>query len=259
MRNPFRLAAFLSTGLLLLASPAWLRGDVPQLQARGYTNDFAGVLSAEAIARANRLAAEVEKKTGAQIAVLTVKSLDGEPIEDYANTVARRWGIGHKDNRGVLLLLAVQDRRDRIEVGYGLEPILPDGKVGGILRGLRPYLQQRNYEAAVLLALDQIAGVIAQESGVALDTRPLEIAPPAGRRETSLPAWVVVLIGVGFIILLLTGGISPLLAFLLGWGGPRRGGWGGPGGGSWGGGSGGGGFGGFGGGDFGGGGASSDW
>ncbi len=242
--------------LVLLAWARAARADVPPLQPKGYTNDYAGVLSAGAVAQADALAAEVERKTGAQMAVVIVKSLDGQPIEDYANTLARRWGIGRKDNRGILLLLAIQERRDRLEVGYGLEPILPDGKVGGILRGLRPYLQQGNYDAAVLTALGAISAVIAQEAGVTLETR-APPGPPAAQyhsRGVDLPWWVILLGVGGLVLFILITGMNPLF-FLMG-GVP---GWGGPGGrerdGNWD----GGGFSGFGGGDFGGGGASSDW
>ncbi|HZS49731.1 MAG TPA: TPM domain-containing protein [Bryobacterales bacterium] len=242
--------------LLLLAWAGAARADVPPLQPKGYTNDYAGVLSAGAVAQADALAAEVERKTGAQMAVVIVKSLDGEAIEDYANTLARRWGIGKKDNRGILLLLAIQERRDRLEVGYGLEPILPDGKVGGILRGLRLYLQQGNYDAAVLTALGEISAVIAQEAGVTLETHALP-RPPAAQyhsRGVDLPWWVILLGVGGLVLFILITGMNPLF-FLMGgmpgWGGPsgreRDGNWDG------------GGFSGFGGGDFGGGGASSDW
>ena len=232
------------------------RGDVPKLEQRGYTNDYAGVLSAAAVARADALAAEVERKTKAQIAVVIVRSLDGEPIDNYANTLARRWGIGRKENRGVLLLLAVQDRRNRLEVGYGLEAILPDGKVGAVLRSMRPYLQQGNYNAAVLVAVDQVAQVIAQDAGVTLEGRAEQRPPPYGRRARpgllDLPWWVLLLGAGGILWFLLKTGINPL--FLMGMGG-----WGGGLGGGKGGGWDGGGFSGFGGGDFGGGGASSDW
>jgi uncharacterized protein len=243
--------------LLLLWLAAGLLGDIPQLKPRGYTNDYAGVLSPAAVERADALAAEVERKTGAQMAVVIVKSLDGEPIEDYANTLARRWGIGKKDNRGILLLLAIQDRRDRLEVGYGLEPILPDGKVGSILRDMRVYLRQGNYDAAVQTALSQAAAVIAQSSGVALDGQLAQRPPPYGQRgrRPDLPWWAILLGVAGLIWVFVKTGINPL--FLLwgaqGWGGSGR--YRDEGGGGWD----GGGFGGFGGGDFGGGGASSDW
>ena len=241
-------------GLLLAFSLATARADVPKLEPHGYVNDYAGVLGQTAITRSNALAAEVERKTGAQMAVVVVRSLDGIPIDDYANTLARRWGIGKKDNRGVLLLLAIQDVRDRLEVGYGLEPILPDGKVGGILRSLRPYLRQKDYDGAVLAAVDQLAAVIAQASSVTLEGQTLRRPPPEGRYRRSpanFPWWVILLGVVGIIWLILKVGINPffLLGALGGWGGGGggRGGWDG------------GGFSGFGGGDFGGGGASSDW
>ncbi|HYM09485.1 MAG TPA: TPM domain-containing protein [Bryobacterales bacterium] len=253
--RPWRPGAALAAWLLVAALA---RADVPKLQPHGYTNDYAGVLSAGAVTRANALAAEVDHKTGAQMAVVIVKSLDGTPIEDYANTLARRWGIGHKDNRGVLLLLVTQEHRDRIEVGYGLEPILPDGKVGGILRDLRPFLRQGNYDDAVLQALNQMAGVIAQAAGVTLDT--LRLRPPAAQfqRRYVPPAWVSVAIFFifwGFLLGLPALFILPLLIGRRG-GSSAGGGWGGGGGSDSGGSS---DSGGFGGGDFGGGGASSNW
>lgn len=253
-RNSVRGAKTLWFGLLACAAAAL--ADVPQLQPRGYTNDYAGVLSETAIRRAEALAGEVERKTGAQIAIVIVKSLDGTPMEDYANTLARRWGIGRKDNRGLLLLLAIQDRRTRFEVGYGLEPILPDGKVGGILREMRPHLRASNYDAAVLLALHEVAGVIAKDAGVTLEGQTYQRPPPEeGRPAVDLPWWVILFGVAGLIWLVLKTGINPffLLWGMSGWGGSGRGGGGG--GGGWD----GGGFSGFGGGDFGGGGASSDW
>jgi len=237
--------------LAALATAAW--SDVPKLEPRGYTNDFAGVLSQAAIRRADQLAGEVERKTGAQIAVAVVRRLDGEPIENYANTLARRWKIGSKDNRGILLLLAIEDRKDRLEVGYGLEPILPDGRVGAILRSLRPSLGKGDYDSAVLLAVTEIAGVIAQASGVTLEggVRPRSTRGRQQARAPALPWWVVVLGLAGLLLLVLKTGLNPL--FLLGMTNWGRGG--GNGGGGWD----GGGFSGFGGGDFGGGGASGDW
>ena len=98
---------------LLLACAVVARAEVPKLQYKGYTNDFAGVLNPQAVARVDALAAEVERKTKAQIAIVLIKSLDGQPIDDYANTLARRWGIGGKENKGVLLLLAIQRSEER--------------------------------------------------------------------------------------------------------------------------------------------------
>jgi uncharacterized protein len=79
------------------------------------------------------------------MALVTIATLEGEPIEDVANTIFRAWGVGQKGkNEGILLLLSIGDRRSRLEVGYGLEPILPDGLAGSILREMRPALRQGN-------------------------------------------------------------------------------------------------------------------
>lgn len=118
---------------------------IGQLRASGYVNDFAHVLSPESISYLEHLSTEVDQKTNSQVAVVTVHSLDGRDVESYAVDLYKAWGIGSKStNRGVLILLATDDRRYRIEVGYGLEPILPDGKVGGFGREAVPLLKQGN-------------------------------------------------------------------------------------------------------------------
>src|SRR5215472_17040772 len=108
---------------------------IKQLKPTGYVNDFAGVIDAESSEAIRGLCEQIDHKTKAQIAVVTIHSLDGADVESYAVDLYKAWGIGPKsDNRGVLILLAVNDHRYRTEVGYGLEPILPDGKVGGFGR-----------------------------------------------------------------------------------------------------------------------------
>ena len=93
-----------------------------------------------------------------QMALVTFKSLDGNPIEDVSNTLFRQWGVGKKGkDEGIMLLLAVQDHRDRIEVGYGLEPILPDGFDGSILRGIAPLLKQGAYGQAMISGAAQMS------------------------------------------------------------------------------------------------------
>ena len=227
------------------------------------------MLPPQARTRIAAICEEVDQKTRAQIAVVTIRKLDGVPIEDFASKLYERWGIGPKsDNRGVLILLAVDDRRYRVEVGYGLEPILPDGKVGGFGREMVPSLRSGDYGGALLYLTAQVAGVIAADRGVHLTTlgnsnrRPpgTEKGPPGGLNFATI-LWLLVLLGVpGFLLLRALGG-TPNRRYT------RRGGWWGWGGpwigtgGSWGGGSfgGGGGFGGFGGGISGGGGASGGW
>jgi uncharacterized protein len=233
-----------------------------------YVNDFAGVLSPGTLASLNALCAQADRLAHAQIAVVTVKSLDGEPIENFATALEDKWKVGKKGtDRGLLLILATDDRKYRIEVGYGLEGILPDGRVGDIGRAMVPYLRQNDYDGAVTMAVRQIAGVIAADAGVTLNTGPRPAYAPAQQARPLTLGEVLVL---GVILLLVifflarVGG-SGLLGFLIGMfmGGGGRGGWGGRGGGGggdWGGGGGGdGGFGGFGGGSSGGGGASGGW
>src|SRR5580692_5896341 len=134
---------------LCISLAAFAQDSLPKTKPAGYVNDFAGVLSQSGRDQLTALCTEVDQKAHAQIAVVAVKSLDGKPIEDYSIALATQWGIGPKQSStGVLILLAVQDHKDRIEVGYGLEPILPDGKVGGFMREAVPYLQEGNYDTA---------------------------------------------------------------------------------------------------------------
>jgi uncharacterized protein len=275
MSSPFRLAKSAARPLLLLlllCVPAAWAEQVKNLKPQGYVNDFAGVLSAQAKDKLTALCAEVDQKAKAQIAIVTVSSLEGEPIEQYSIDLATQWGVGPKQSaRGVLILVAPNDRKYRVEVGYGLEPILPDGKVGGFGREAVPFLRQNDYSSAVLLITQRVASVIAEDQRVALDTLSGVAAPEPQADNSPFPLGGLVRIFFFAVFLLF-----PVLGFLLrlffGFGGStrsRRGGgmWmGGPwyGGGSWGGGGysgggGGGGFGGFGGGSFGGGGASGGW
>src|SRR5947207_908909 len=109
--------------------------QVKQLKPTGYVDDFAGVLDAGSAQRITQICSQIDQKAQAQIAVVTIRSLDRSDIEGFAVDLYKQWGIGAKaTNRGVLILLAVNDHRYRVEVGYGLEPILPDGKVGSFGR-----------------------------------------------------------------------------------------------------------------------------
>src|ERR1700691_1132548 len=130
MSSPSRLAKYFTRPLLfllLLCIPAVGAEQVKNLKPQGYVSDFAGVLSAQAKDKLTALCAEVDQKAKAQIAIVTVSSLEGEPIEQFSIDLATAWGIGPKQkDRGVLILLATNDHQYRIEVGYGLEVILPD-------------------------------------------------------------------------------------------------------------------------------------
>ena len=161
--------------MLVLAAQA---EPVAQLKATDYVNDFAHVLDQNTIAQMDEICRQVDEKAHAQIAIVTVHSLDGSDIESYAVDLFHQWGIGGKSsNRGVLILYAIDDRRARIEVGYGLEPILPDGKVGGFQREAVPLMRSGDYGKALLLVTSRVADVIAQDAGVRLAAPQLAPAP----------------------------------------------------------------------------------
>jgi uncharacterized protein len=264
----FRRAHSALSGLLLaalvsifaLASWAERVEDLPK--PTDYVSDYAHALSPEAIARLDNLCAELDhSKANAQIAVVTVRTLDGVDSADFANALEDKWKMGRKgSDRGLLVLLAVDDHKYRIEPGYGLEGILPDGKVGDIGREMVPNLRANDYDGAVTLAVGEVVQVIAADANVTLDDEPVAASQPVSE-HIDVGKLILILIFVVFF-----GGFH-LLRFLIGFGlfgGLRRntwiggGGFGG-GGGSFGGGGGGGGFGGFGGGGFGGGGAGGSW
>jgi uncharacterized protein len=242
--------------LALSLAPAFAV-DWKALKPQGYVSDFAGVIDQASKAELESYCTRVEQQTGAEMALVTIQSLSDEPIEDVANTIYRAWGVGKKGkNEGILLLLSVGDRRDRLEVGYGLEPILPDGFDGEVLRAMRPALRQGQYGEALRAAAATIGSRIAQAKGVTLDASLRRSMRP--EQPQSIP-WPLLVIGLIVVLLIIKGGGG---GFLLGMsrgnmmGGGRRGGGSG---GGFGGFDSGGGFGGFGGGDSGGGGASGSW
>ena len=243
--------------MLVLALPA---EPVAQLKATDYVNDFAHVLDPNTIAQMDEIGRQIDQKAHAQIAVETVRTLDGSDIESYAVDLFHQWGVGSKSsNRGVLILYAIDDHHARIEVGYGLEPILPDGKVGGFQREAVPLMAAGNYNQALLLVTARVATVIAQDAGIHLTTPQVAPAPAEPVRQPGggiSPGGIILLIIVVIIVL-----FTPLrgVLFWILFSGMFGGGSGGGGGWGWGGFGGGGGFGGFGGGSSGGGGASSSW
>src|SRR5262249_31502381 len=195
MWNLLRLGA-----LAALCASAGLGVDWKALQPQGYVSDFAGVIDDASKSQLEVYSAAVERSTGVQMAFVTLRSLEGEPIEDVANTIYRAWGVGQKGkNEGLMLLLSIGDRRSRIEVGYGLEPTLPDGFVGSVLREMRPALRESHYGEAMMAAAQHMANTVAQAKGVQITER----LPRRIHRTTSnsIP-WPVVL-GFIFIIILL--------------------------------------------------------
>ena len=249
-----RARACLAAVLLLSLDVTWAE-SVSQLQPTGYVNDFAQVLDPATTAQINDTCRQIDEKAHAQIALVTINSLDGSDIETYAVDLFKKWGIGSKStDRGVLILYAIQDHRARVEVGYGLEPILPDGKVGGFQREAIPLMRSDNYNQALLLVTSRIAEVIAIDAGIQLTgSQPRAPTQPERPPGVGMSIAGVIMFVVVVLIILLTPlrGVFFWLLFsqiLGGRGGGGSGGFGS-----------GGGFGGFGGGSSGGGGASSSW
>jgi len=165
MNKCLRLCVVAALGAAAAGAVEW-----KTLKPQGYVSDFARVIDAGSKERIETYCGMVERSTGAQIALVTIPSLEGEPIEDVANTIFRTWGVGQKgQNEGILLLLAIRDLRSRLEIGYGLEPILPDGLDGSILREMRPALRQQQYGEAFLAAADTLGNAIAAAKHVALN------------------------------------------------------------------------------------------
>ena len=250
--------------LCVLLSTSAFALDITKLKPTGYVNDFAHAIDAANAQRLEAYCGILERSTGAQMTIVTVDTLDGDDVADVASKLYRQWGIGQKPkDEGVLLLFAIKDKKDRAEIGYGLEAVITDADSGAILRGLRPILRQGTYGPAALAAAQQFGAMIANAKGVSLPVDPRVRTRTTVSRGPSIP-WFWIIIGIFFLLSLFgRGGGGGFTGFLTGMflgNMMGRGGGGGWGGGGFGGSSGGGGgFGGFGGGDSGGGGSSSDW
>jgi uncharacterized protein len=258
LRNKF---SFFSLLIILCFAGNHSRAEV-ELPAQPYNHvvDLAGIIEPETESSLNRVLLELEQKTSAQMIILTIDSLEGESIEDFSIRVAHdKWKLGQqgKDN-GLLLLISLQERRYRFEVGYGLEGVIPDALSGRIARQyLVPAFRQGDYSGGIAAAALAAVNEIASDAGVEISGMPKmrRIRDSGEGREATL---LEKIFGAIFVVVLIYLFIRHPRLFLLlllsnTLGGGRRGGWGG------GGGFGGGSFGGGGGGGFGGGGASGGW
>jgi len=273
--RPLLLCVF---GLLVFGVSTVSADDISKISPTGYVTDLAGVIPQSTKQRLDALCTELDQKTGAQLAIVTVKSLDDRPIEDYAVELFKHLGVGSKkESSGILLLLAPNDRKYRIEVGYGIEPVINDARAGDAGRAMVPFLRQNDFGSAVEVAAWQLAKYIADDRGVTLSGQPPARPIANTSRGRGLPISPFAFFIILFIVLRVFGSIISkgsgrpggsglggcwwLLPFLMSGGGRGSGGggssWGG--GGFGGGGDSGGGFGGFGGGSSGGGGASGSW
>jgi uncharacterized protein len=219
---------------------------------QGAVNDFARVIPPKQAAQIEALAREVLAKTGTAIVTVTVGTIGDNDPADYANRLYQAWGIGRKgEDKGVLIFLAVQERRVRIETGYGVEGILPDGLAGEILdRYALPRFKQGDYGLGLAETAAAVSAVVAKAAGATL-TGISQPEPRPVRTERKLGiSQLLLLLAAAFFLLGTRRGraMLPWILLLMMSGSDRRGGGGF-------GGFGGGGFGGFGGGSSGGGGA----
>jgi uncharacterized protein len=255
MRKNTVFMGFLTIMLLTSALGVYAL-EVPPLKGR--INDRAGVLSSSESRDLENYLAGVEKATGAQIALLTIPSLEGESLESYSFRVADSWQLGSADkDNGALLLIAMEEKKIRIEVGYGLEAVLTDAMSGYIIReAIVPEFKKGEFDRGIAAGLKSMGGVVTGDTPISV-----EQINESQQQESEGGVSIFFLI---FIFVFFFGrigryrryrrrGMSPMGAFFLGsmLGGASRGG-------SSSGGFGGGGFSG-GGGGFGGGGASGGW
>lgn len=145
-----------ATGLIALIASA----QVPQKPA-GFVTDAASVIPVIEAKRLEGRCAQLDQAHRAQIAIVTVDSLEGEPIQRVALDLFRKWGIGRKGvNDGVLIMLSIRDRQSRITVGYGLEKTISAELAGSILKSMRPDLAGGRYGSALNLALDSLERIL---------------------------------------------------------------------------------------------------
>ena len=188
-RHQFVLVALFLCSVI----PFALAEKVNDIQPTGYVIDLANVITPDAKAKISAMATELQQKTGAQIAVVTVNSLEGEDREQYAVDLYKHLGIGpKKTDAGVLLLVAPKERQYKIEVGYGLEPVINDARAGDIGRAMVPSLRAGDYSAAILTAMTQIAQLIAADKGVQITGVPNRARAPT-RGTNNVPWWLIFL------------------------------------------------------------------
>ena len=221
-RWKFVLSAWLVAVLVmfpLALSGCAEEGDkYPQPTKAFYVNDFANVLSPETEQIILNKGAALAEKTKAQIVVLTVENLDGDTIEEYGLNLGREWGIGdEEDNTGVLLLLAVEERETRIEVGYGLEGRLPDSKVGRFLDSYAvPYFRNDDFDTGVRETYQALVNEVYLEFGLTEEVDPNYVPIDRLQQEQEMDPVATIIMFV--VLLIFVAGFGGLSAF-----GRRRG------------------------------------
>jgi uncharacterized protein len=229
------LAAIIGILLLLLPNGAIAApNEIPAPVGDIYVQDFANILSENEEIQMRNMGRSIEDQTTSQIAVLTINSIGETSIEEYAVEAYRKYGLGtEENNNGVLLVLAMQEKKIRIEVGYGLEGTIPDGKAGRILDEYAiPHLKNGQPNLAVMNTYQALANEV---SG----TNEFGNAPSEPQQQDfPIPTWLLIIIVIGVVVLdfmFFGGTLTYLLLSIIsrggGGGGPRGGGGGSSGGG----------------------------
>jgi len=172
MRKFIRIIILALMLLSVSALPVFSKTNYPSPTNAFFVNDFASVLSEETEEKIYLLGKQLEEKTGAQVVLVTIDSLDGQSIEEYSIGLAMEWGIGQKDkDNGILMLYSNAERLLRIEVGYGLEGAVPDIKAARIRRDyIAPYTQHDDFDRGFLNGYAALVTEVANEYGVEIDT-----------------------------------------------------------------------------------------
>lgn len=209
--------------------------QVRQLKPNGFVNDFANVIDSESNRQIQYLCTQVDQRVQAQIAVVTVESLEGSTVDTFARQLFRQWGIGPKsNNRGVLILLAIRDHKYRIEVGKGLESVITDRKAAGFGREAVPFLKEFKYGRALQTITRRVTDAIAADAQISIGDAPAPTPAPAASYDYSstsssdmggaikglLIALVLIVLVVWFLVGLARGGGYSGPSYGYGYGGP---------------------------------------
>ncbi len=160
MRNRIKYAALpLALFILLINISVLAAASIPAHTERFFINDYANVIDSETEDYIYETGKKYNDGGGTQVVVLTMESIDGSSLEDFSIETARKWGIGDADkDNGVLILLVTDSRDIRIEVGYGLEGVLNDGKCGRFIRAASDKLSSGDYSGGIKQIYDSVIG-----------------------------------------------------------------------------------------------------
>jgi len=213
-----KLISALVAALFVILAAHYLPAAEKYPSPRGAVNDFAKVIDKDNFQRMEALAREVLQKTGAALVVATVPTIgDNEEINLYANGLYQAWGIGKKDeDKGLLIVLAVQERKIRIETGYGLEGVLPDGLIGEILdKYVVPHFKEGNYGVGLFNAMYASAAYIAKDAGVSIDGFALSSRQKARPEQKGISIFGLVIFFIAAVLLLGTKTGRSMLPWIL--------------------------------------------